>query len=358
MSARQAQGRRLRVAVLFGGRSGEHEISLTSAANIMAALSPDRYEVVPIGIDRAGHWLASSGALDLLRASEPFDARGSARGLEVLWEADQPVDVVFPVLHGTYGEDGSVQGLLEMAGLAYVGCGVLASALAMDKIMCKRVLVEQHLPTPEYTWFRAADWSAGTRGAVEAICGYPCFVKPANLGSSVGISKVKGPEDLDAAVRLAGRYDVKVLVERAVPAAREIECAVLGNDRPEASVPGEIVPSGEFYDYAAKYVDASSELLIPAPLTEDLCRRVRDLATKAFLALDCSGMARVDFLLAAGSGELYLNEVNTIPGFTAISMYPKLWAASGRSTEELVDRLIELALERRRRRSRLSTTLS
>ncbi|MDE3075617.1 MAG: D-alanine--D-alanine ligase, partial [Chloroflexota bacterium] len=262
-----------------------------------------------------------------------------------------------PVMHGTYGEDGSMQGFLEMAGLPYVGCGVLSSALAMDKVVSKRIFREQGLPVVEDLWFRSSEWSAEVAGRIAAVCGYPCFVKPANLGSSVGISKVREPGRLEEAVLLAGRYDAKILVERAVPEAREIECAVLGNDRPEASLPGEIVPSREFYDYAAKYLDGTSRLLIPAPLSDAVTAQVRQRAVQAFQALDCTGMARVDFLLSRSTGVLYLNEVNTIPGFTAISMYPKLWEASGLSYPRLIDRLIDLALERHRQRAKLATDL-
>ncbi|HEU0169194.1 MAG TPA: D-alanine--D-alanine ligase family protein [Chloroflexota bacterium] len=350
--------RRLRVAVLFGGRSGEHEVSLASAANVMDALS-GRHDVVPIGIDRAGKWLASGEAHDLLSHDRGIDGQEPARALANLaQDSGGPIDVVFPVVHGTYGEDGALQGFLEMAGLPYVGCGVLASSLAMDKVMSKRVFREQGFLIPEYVWFRSGDWSADKQAEIEAVCRYPCFVKPANLGSSVGVSKAHDAAELGPAIELAARYDSKIVVEAAVPDAREIECAILGNDQPQASVPGEIVPSREFYDYAAKYLDGTSELLIPAPLEPREAALVQQQAVKAFLALDCSGMARVDFLLSRQTGELYLNELNTIPGFTAISMYSKLWAASGVSQPELVDRLLQLALERHAARSGLSTDYS
>jgi D-alanine-D-alanine ligase len=339
----------VRIAVLFGGRSGEHEISLLSAANVMAGLQSAGYEVIPVGIDRSGKWLAGAEAHTLLSESKPIDGTDPGQAL-----AGVGVDVVFPVLHGPYGEDGSVQGLLEMAGLPYVGCGVLASALAMDKVMSKRVFREQGLHIAEYVSFRGSDWPAATP-EVERACGYPCFVKPANLGSSVGVSKAHDPAELDQAVRLAARYDSKIVVERCVPEAREIECAVLGNDRPHASVPGEIVPSREFYDYAAKYLEGGSEPHIPAELPPELTRQVQQEAVKAFQALDCSGLARVDFLLSRTTGELYLNELNTMPGFTATSMCPKLWEASGLPLDRLLDRLIELALERHRQRAALST---
>jgi D-alanine-D-alanine ligase len=347
---------RLRVAVLFGGRSGEHEVSLASAANVMAALDPAKYDVEPIGINRQGKWLMSADAHQLLSEGQPFEGHEPARALAAIGPSGaRPVDVVFPVLHGPYGEDGSMQGFLEMAGAPYVGCGVLASALAMDKVLSKRVFREQGLPIVDYTWFEAADWSDERRREVERTCGYPCFVKPANLGSSVGVSKVHNAGELEPAVRTAARFDTKIVVERGVPDAREIECSVLGNDQPRASVPGEVVPSREFYDYAAKYLDGASELLIPAPLEPDMAEHIRATAIEAFQAAGCSGMARVDFLLSRSSGELFLNELNTIPGFTAISMYPKLWEASGLPIGELVDRLIELALERHARRSALSS---
>ncbi|HLG69068.1 MAG TPA: D-alanine--D-alanine ligase family protein [Chloroflexota bacterium] len=348
----------MRVAVLFGGRSGEHEVSLNSAANVMAALAmlPEKYEIAPIGIDREGNWLLSAEAHQLLSQGQPLGGYEPSRALNAIGPSSvRPVDVVFPVLHGPYGEDGSLQGFLEMAGLPYVGCGVLGSALAMDKVMSKRVLRDQGLPITDYVWFRSAEWSPPVRDDVEEVCGYPCFVKPANLGSSVGVSKAHNAAELETAVQTAARFDTKIVAERAVPDAREIEVAVLGNDDPQASVPGEIVPSREFYDYAAKYVDGTSELLIPAQLPLDLAEEIRRLALKSFQALDCSGMARVDFLLSRASGDLYLNELNTIPGFTAISMYPKLWEASGLPAEKLVDRLIQLALERHAQRSGLST---
>jgi D-alanine-D-alanine ligase len=344
------------VAVLFGGRSGEHEISLASAQHVMAALDPAKYDVEPIGIDRSGKWLASAQAHQLLTDRQPFEGHEAARALAAIGASGtRPVDVVFPVLHGTYGEDGSLQGFLEMAGFPYVGCGVLASALAMDKVMSKRVFREQGLPITEYTWFRADEWSAAKQGEVEQACGYPCFVKPANLGSSVGVSKAHDAAELETAVRTAARYDTKIVVERAVPEAREIECSVLGNDQPRASVPGEVVPSREFYDYAAKYVDGTSQLLIPAPLEAEMDAHIQETAVRAFQAVDCSGMARVDFLLNRTTGELFLNELNTIPGFTAISMYPKLWEASGLAVGDLVDQLIQLALERHQQRAQLST---
>lgn len=340
---------------MFGGRSGEHEISLQSAANVMAGLEKSGHDVVPIGIDRAGKWLASGDAHRLLSQAKPITGDEPAKALAKLAEDSRgPIDVVFPVLHGTYGEDGSLQGFLEMAGLPYVGCGVLGSSLAMDKVMCKRVFREQGFRIADDVWFRSSDWPA-MKAETERVCGYPCFVKPANLGSSVGVSKAHGPGELDQAVALSASYDTKVVVERAVPNAREIECAMLGNDQPKASVPGEIVPSREFYDYAAKYLDGTSELLIPAQLPPELTAEVQHTAGKAFQALDCAGLARVDFLLDRTTGELFLNELNTMPGFTAISMYPKLWEASGLPLNRLLNRLLELALERHQQRAALST---
>jgi D-alanine-D-alanine ligase len=345
-----SSGRRLRVAVLFGGRSGEHEISLISSANVMAAIEKAGHDVVPVGINRQGKWLAGAGVHQLLSDGKPI--HGGAPG-EAL--ADLQADVVFPVLHGPYGEDGSLQGFLEMAGLPYVGCGVLASALAMDKVMSKRVFREQGLNITDYVWFPSRQWTPLVEQEIEQVCGYPCFVKPANLGSSVGVSKAHNASELEAAVAKAARFDSKVIVERAVADAREIECALLGNHDPQASMPGEIVPSREFYDYAAKYVDGTSELLIPAQLPLDLAEEIRHTAIRAFQGLDCSGMARVDFLLNRTTDELFVNELNTIPGFTAISMYPKLWEASGLPPDKLVDKLLGLALERHADRAKLST---
>lgn len=324
----------------------------------MQALRKAGHDVLPIGIDRAGKWLASGDAHRLLSEAKPIDGQAATTEIAKLAKDDAgAIDAVFPVLHGPYGEDGSLQGFLEMAGMPYVGCGVLASSLAMDKVMSKRVFREQGLKIPEYAWFRSSDWPA-RKVAVERVCGYPCFVKPANLGSSVGVSKAHDAAQLDEAVELAARYDTKIVVERAVPDAREIECAVLGNDSPEASVPGEIIPSREFYDYAAKYLDGASELHIPAQLAPDQVETIRHTAIKAFQALDCSGLARVDFLLSRTTGELYLNELNTMPGFTAISMYPKLWEATGLPIERLLDRLLAFALERHRQRAALSTSLN
>lgn len=360
-----------RVAVLFGGRSGEHEVSLRSAASILRAMDRDKYEPVAVGISREGTWVLSPGGGVPERGYVSGDdgpevflvgGRGGPRLIVGPGRAAEAgsgraaiaVDVVFPVLHGPQGEDGTLQGLLEMAGVPYVGSGVLASAVGMDKGFMKDLFRQKGIPTVDYLVVKRRDWEADhgrVAREIGAALGYPCFVKPANLGSSVGISKVADEGGLAAAMDLAARYDRRIVVEAGV-SARELECAVLGNDDPRASAPGEIVPSREFYDYEAKYVDDRSELLIPAPLGEGEAERVRDLAARAFLALDCSGMARVDFFLERGSGRLFVNEINTIPGFTSISMYPKLWEASGVSYPELIDRLIALARERWREGNR------
>ena len=337
MSASRRGGRRLKVGVVFGGRSVEHDVSLVSARAIMDALDRRRYEVVPIPVSRDGRWPA--GVIERLLG-------GKAR-----------LDVVIPMIHGTDGEDGSLQGLLTLSGLPFVGSAVLGSAVGMDKAVMKSLFQDAGLPTVRHRTFLRAEFDADPGGAAaiaERHCGLPLFVKPANGGSSVGVSKVRDRQALEPALRLAFRYDRKVIAERAVD-AREIECSVLGNDAPEASVLGEIVPAGEFYDYAAKYQDTGSRLLIPAPLEPEQTALGRDLAVRAFQALDLSGMARVDLFLDRATGAFFLNEVNTLPGFTPISMYPKLWEASGLSFPGLVDRLVRLAFERRRQREGLVT---
>ncbi len=369
--------RKTRVGVIFGGRSGEHEVSIASAKSVMAAMDKEKYEVVSIGITKEGRWIASGDAVKALESgdegmSQPAALLGdpSRRGLMRLEDTERAVeatrmaelDVVFPILHGTYGEDGTVQGLLELAGVPYVGAGVTASALGMDKAVFKDVMQAHGMPMVDCVMSWRKEWEARPdelMDRVERRLGYPVFTKPANLGSSVGVSKCRNRVELASGLADAARYDRKLLVEVAVPAAREIEVSVLGNDDPIASVPGEIIPSREFYSYEAKYMDEgddASDLLIPAPIPADTADRVRDLAVRAYRAIDCAGMARVDFLLSRETGELYLNELNTIPGFTAISMYPKLWEASGISYSELIDRLIELALERYGDRNRSETS--
>ena len=355
----------LRVGLIFGGRSGEHEVSLLSAQGVMNAIDQAKYQVVPIGITKTGRWLAAGDPFKALSSGTMAEsnpalllAEPSDRGLMRLEDLEQgqaltavqvsQLDVVFPVLHGPYGEDGTVQGLLELAGIPYVGAGVAASAVGMDKVLFKKIMEAQGVPVVPYlvvlrrTWERQPD---EVLARVEAELGYDCFIKPANLGSSVGISKAHDRDELIAALDDAARYDRKLLVEVAID-AREIEVSVLGNDEPIASVPGEIVPSNEFYDYAAKYLDGESDLLIPAPIPADTADMISEMAVEAYRAIDCAGMARVDFLLDRKTGSVYLNEVNTLPGFTPISMYPKLWEASGISYPELIDRLIQLALER------------
>ena len=364
--------KRTRLGILFGGRSGEHEISLESAASIMGALDPAKYEVVPIGITREGRWLAGPEAIGkgpeeslrrVLQSGKPVTASVDPTGPQLIplnsrlpsKRADQTqVDVIFPVLHGTFGEDGTVQGLLELAGIPYVGAGVLGSAAGMDKDVMKRLFRDAGLPVAQWLLVLRSEWQenpAGIRRAIAKQIGYPLFVKPANLGSSVGISKVHRVAELNAAVENAARYDRKLLAEKAVN-AREIECAVLGNDQPQASVPGEVVSVNEFYDYEAKYLKAGSELIIPARLTATQTRRVRDCAVRAFRAVDCAGMARVDMLMDRKTGKIFVNEINTIPGFTSISMYPKLWEASGIPYRELIDRLVALALERHQQKTK------
>jgi D-alanine-D-alanine ligase len=363
--------KKIRVGLLFGGRSGEHEVSLTSAASVLQALDPAKYEVVPIGITREGRWLEGSAADRLLPAvlenGKPVTASVAPVGPQLIAlnsgppaarEGEAKLDVIFPVLHGTFGEDGTVQGLLELAGIPYVGAGVLASAAGMDKDVMKRLFRDAGLPVVKWVLIRREEWEqdpAPARQLIQKEIRYPLFVKPANLGSSVGISKVRKAGELSRAMHLAAQYDRKILVEKAVD-AREIECSVLGNDHPEASLPGEVIPINEFYDYEAKYVKEGSELIIPAQLTPRQTRRVRELAVRAFQAIDGAGMGRVDFLLDRKSGKIFVNEINTIPGFTPISMYPKLWEASGLRYAQLLDRLIELALERQREKARTQYT--
>lgn len=356
---------KIRVAVLFGGRSGEHEVSLASATSIIKNIDRSKYEVVPIGITKEGQWLLEGDPMQALQAGRTANSYEPA----LLSLAKQPstsmakvsspsnrldVDVVFPVLHGPYGEDGTVQGLLEMAGVPYVGAGVLASSTGMDKVIMKVLFKERGLPIVKHVVVARRDWEIDPEGSmdfVEQALGYPCFTKPANLGSSVGISRASDRGGLSKALAEAAKYDRKLVVEEGIQ-CREIECSVLGNDNPIASVPGEIVPCNEFYDYRAKYLDEGSKLLIPAPIPPETAEEVRNLAIEAFRAIDCTGMARVDFFLEKQSGKVYLNEVNTIPGFTKISMYPKLWEASGLPYPQLIDRLIELAFERHADRMR------
>lgn len=380
--------KKLRVGILFGGKSGEHEISLRSARSILKAIDRKKYDVVELGITKEGRWLQSGEAQVLLAESGSFGApekmRGSFvplrmtaknEGLSIMTAAAEPetgtgLDVVFPMLHGTFGEDGTIQGLFELADIAYVGSGVLGSAAGMDKDAMKRMFFAAGLPlTPHVTLLRS-EWRADAKKAtrtIEKALTYPVFVKPANLGSSVGISKVKSRKDLAAAMDLAASFDRKIVIEQGVGGPgvkpRELEVAVLGNDEPEASVVGEIVPAKEFYDYEAKYeLNGADESvsIIPAQISAMEAKKIRAMAVAAFKACDCAGLARVDFLMSPGvkgrPAEIVLNEVNTMPGFTSISMYPKLWAASGVSYKKLIDRLIELALERHRDKQETSFT--
>ena len=355
---------KLRVGVIFGGKSGEHEVSIASAASIFKYLDRTRYEPVPIRIEKSGRWTLAAKEPTAISAGEVIQqARTEAL------QAVEPtaavtgtgLDVVFPVLHGPYGEDGTIQGLLELVNVPYVGAGVLGSAVGMDKAVMKTLFAAHGLPVVRHLTVLRREWDADAEsiaGRVARELSYPVFVKPANLGSSVGISKAKTDADLVRAVALALQFDRKVVIEAGVPNAREIECAVLGNDDPEASVPGEIIPSREFYDYEAKYLDEGSRSVIPAPLTDAQTREVQQLSIRAFRAVDGCGMSRVDFLLARDSGGIYLNELNTIPGFTIISMYPKMWEASGLPYPKLLDRLITLALERHAEKQKLRTSIT
>ncbi|MBK9713708.1 MAG: D-alanine--D-alanine ligase [Kouleothrix sp.] len=360
---------KIRIGVLFGGQSGEHEVSIVSARAVMGGLDREKYEVVPIGITKDGRWLAGPGALPALEAQadpkllpggsqQPADRRQQAAAdtpetSEMLlptadWRLQAGVDVVFPVLHGPMGEDGTVQGLLELAGVPYVGCGVLASAVGLDKAMTKAAIAAAGLPQVPWLLVRRADWRADRAAVVEqveAALRYPVFVKPANMGSSVGITRATDRATLERGLAEAARYDRRIVVEQGI-GAREIEVSVLGNDTVAASVPGEIVPSNEWYDYEAKYLGGESRIVIPAPISDELARQVREMAIRAFKAIDGTGLARVDFLLDRESEQLYLNEANTMPGFTPVSMYAKMWEASGLPYGALLDRLIELATER------------
>jgi len=357
----------IKIAVLFGGRSGEHEVSLVSAKSVLSILNRERYEVFQVGITHEGRWMTGMDAREKLERerldeltpctilpdpSNPGLYELRSTGNATVLEKITDIDVVFPVLHGTFGEDGTLQGMLEVADMAYVGAGVTGSAVGMDKGVFKDVMNANSIPVVESTLVLRReiekDMDAVIRKA-ESVAEYPLFVKPANLGSSVGITKCRNRADLTEGLLEAAAYDRRVLVERGVN-AREIEVSVLGNEEPQASVPGEILPSREFYSYEAKYVDGTSGLLIPAPLPTEMADKVRTLAVAAYKAIDCAGMARVDFFIDKNTNEVLLNEINTIPGFTSISMYPKLWEASGLPYAQLVDRLIELALERKAER--------
>ncbi|OQY36165.1 MAG: D-alanine--D-alanine ligase A [Anaerolineaceae bacterium 4572_5.1] len=356
--------KKLRLGVIFGGRSGEHEVSLASARSVLDALDPHKYEITQIGISKTGQWLVGENVWEVLLDGRAEDLTSATLlpipGRSVLYTI-QPhetgeilqsltsLDVVFPVLHGTFGEDGTLQGLLEMADLAYVGAGVLGSSVGMDKGVFKDVMLANDIPVVESVIVLRREIENDIEvivNRVEELAPYPVFVKPANMGSSVGVSKCKNVLSLKEGLRDAARYDRRILVERGVN-AREIELSVLGNDAPRASIPGEICPTAEFYSYEAKYHDNNSELLIPAPVSPEQTAYLQEIAVRAYKAIDCAGMARVDFMIDKDTGNIYLNEVNTIPGFTPISMYPKLWSASGLPYPDLIDELVNLALERR-----------
>ena len=382
---------KLRIGILFGGRSGEHEVSLLSAASVLNAIDKEKYEVVPIGITKDGRWLTAEHAENLLtgklvleprnlRAGDPDNTASAAvlaRGEAVVvppepvhrhtglvpFQSDAGlmrrasdrainVDVIFPVLHGTFGEDGTIQGLLELADIPYVGAGVLGSAAGMDKDIMKSLFIAAGIPIVKHVTILRSAWENDPKRVEKLVnkLKYPVFVKPANLGSSVGISKAHNRKELGPAIEEAAKFDRKIVIEQGVGGnkdkAREIECSVLGNDEAIASLPGEIVPGKEFYDYTAKYVDEGSQLIIPAKLTKSETKKVQTLAVAAFKAVDCSGLARVDFLMDPKTRKIYLNEINTMPGFTSISMYPKLWAASGLAYADLIDKLIQLGIER------------
>ena len=349
--------KKVRVGVVFGGRSGEHEVSIRSATAVLRAIDRSKYDVVPIGITKEGKWLRAGDALGLMSSEEQIQKTFQS-GTPVIMPAEptsEPtLDVVFPILHGPFGEDGTVQGLLELADVPYVGAGVLGSAVGMDKDVMKRLLRDAGLPIADYWKLLAAetDTFVGEHGA---NLPYPVFVKPANLGSSVGITKVVSSQGLREAIVEAAEYDRKILVERGI-VGREIELGVLGNDDPSVSVPGEVVPAGDFYDYRAKYVDDDAELIIPAVLAEAETKEAQRLAIETFKVLECSGMARVDLFLEKETNQFFVNEINTLPGFTSISQYPRVWEASGVSYPELIDRLIQLALDRHSDRSKLHTS--
>lgn len=368
--------KKIRVGLVFGGKSGEHEVSLASAQSVLHALDPEKYNAVLIGVTKEGRWLSGGNPLKqlmsetqspLLQSTNGRNGTGSAKGDVVTQTAaamttsaalNESVDVVFPLIHGPNGEDGTIQGLLELADIPYVGAGVAASGVGMDKGLMKALFRAAGLNVPDYLVVLRHRWETEpeeTIHEIETILGYPCFVKPANLGSSVGVTRARNWDELTQGLATAALYDRKLLVERAIR-GREIECSVLGNETPIASLPGEVIPEREFYDYEAKYADHRTRLIVPADLTGEQARAVQDLAVRAFQAIDASGMARVDFFMDSQDGRLLVNEINTIPGFTAVSMYPQMWQASGLSYPQLIDRLIQLALERHADKKRNKVT--
>ena len=356
--------KKLRVGIIFGGRSGEHEVSYCSATSIINAIDKNKYTVIPIGITKQGKWISpqetaralQSGKIEgkssVVLLSDPSSKAliyiDSNQGLNKSPDLEK-LDVIFPVLHGPYGEDGTVQGLLELANIPYVGAGVAASAISMDKDLMKIIFQQKGLPVLKWLTIKRQEWQVDkveTLSLVQKNFEYPLFVKPTNLGSSVGITKVHEKEELEKAIDLASSYDRKILIEQGLEEAREIECSVLGNDEPRVSVVGEVKPAGEFYDYDSKYIDEGTQLIVPADLPDKVSKEVQQIALRAFRAVDAAGMARVDFFVTKKENKIYLSEINTIPGFTSVSMYPRLWQATGISYPELIDRLIQLALER------------
>jgi D-alanine-D-alanine ligase len=358
------RAKKLKVGIIFGGRSGEHEVSFCSASSIMKAINRNKYTVVPIGITKEGRWISpqesalalQSGRIEgkstVILVNNPsgkslISIDNHQEFKKETWEGK--LDVIFPVLHGPYGEDGTIQGLLELADIPYVGAGVAASAVSMDKELMKTIFKQKSLPVLKWLTIKRKDWQKDKEEILSLIQNtfeYPLFVKPTNLGSSVGITKVHRKEELEKAIDLASSYDRKILIEEGLEGAREIECSVLGNDKPQTSVVGEVKPAREFYDYDSKYIDQATQLIVPADLPENVSEKVRKIALCAFKAIDAAGMARVDFFVTKKENKIYLNEINTIPGFTSVSMYPRLWEASGVSYPELIDRLIQMALER------------
>ena len=356
--------KKLRVGLIFGGKSGEHEVSFCSATSIIKAINKDKYTVIPIGITKEGRWISPQDS-ELALQSGKIEGKSTVVLLNdpsgnALIRTDnnqrleknsnlERIDIIFPILHGPHGEDGTIQGLLEIANIPYVGSGVAASAISMDKDFMKIIFQQKNLPILKWMTIKRKEWQKNKEKILSLIRNdfeYPLFVKPANLGSSVGITKVHKKEELEKAINLASSYDSKILIEEGLEDVREIECAVLGNDEPRASVVGEVRPAGEFYDYDSKYIDGGTQLIIPAELPDDVSKKVQEIALRAFKAVDAVGMARVDFFVSKKENKIYLNEINTIPGFTSVSMYPRLWVASGMPYSELIDRLIQLALER------------
>lgn len=358
--------KKIRIAVIYGGRSGEHEVSVMSAKSIINALDKEKYEVLPIYINKKGQWFLNSNLEELTGNENTVSLLPDPKRKDLVFltdslikESEDKIDVIFPILHGTYGEDGTIQGLLGLTDIPYVGAGVLGSAAGMDKAVMKALFAQAGLLMPSYLVFmkkEIEDSLAAVVKKIEETFGYNVFVKPANLGSSVGISKAHHKVELESALKLAALFDRKILVEDALENIREIEVSVLGNDNLVVSLPGEVIPSGEFYDYEAKYLSGKSELLIPAPLEEKQIEEIQEMALKAFRAVDCAGMGRVDFFLSKEDGKIYIDEINTLPGFTSISMYPKLWEVSGLPYQDLIDKLVQLAMERHQEKSSLKTS--